>query len=33
MANPDLTESEQVALWKKKQELMELKKQPFARLK
>lgn len=33
MANPDLKESEQIALWKKKQELMELKKQPIGRLK
>jgi hypothetical protein len=32
MANPDLKEAEQIALWKKKQELMELKKQPLGRL-
>jgi hypothetical protein len=32
MANPDLPEAEQHALWKKKQELMELKKQPLGRL-
>ena len=33
MANPDLKEAEQIALWKKKQELMELKKQPIGRMK
>ena len=32
MANPDLKEAEQHALWKKKQELMELKKQSLGRL-
>lgn len=32
MANPDLKEAEQFALWKKKQELMELKKQSLGRL-
>jgi DNA primase len=33
MANPDLNETEQHTLWKKKQDLMELKKQPFERMK
>ncbi len=33
MANPDLKEADQIALWKKKQELMELRKKPFERLR
>ncbi|MEO6035864.1 MAG: DNA primase [Verrucomicrobiota bacterium] len=33
MANPELNETEQIALWKQKQELMELKKQPIGRLR
>lgn len=32
MSHPDLKEVDQHALWKKKQELMELKKQPLGRL-
>lgn len=32
LANPDLNEADQLALWKKKQELIGLKKQPLGRL-